>query len=136
MQKQVRRMGRSNSSTRSGHRSFVTGCASNAIGPIYRPDRETCWWSWMGQLLHEPGRSASPSAAVKMRCTSEPSARMTYVEMFVNEPLAWIVCRCSGDASESLAKAIHDPSGDHTGNESNPDQLVNCCSFEPSASIT
>src|SRR6266545_6602680 len=31
MQKQARTMGRSNSSTRSGHRSFVTGCASNAI---------------------------------------------------------------------------------------------------------
>src|SRR5919198_6497702 len=30
MQKHVRTMGRSNSSTRSGHRSFVTGCASNA----------------------------------------------------------------------------------------------------------
>jgi signal transduction histidine kinase len=32
MQKQVRTIGRSNSSTRSGHRSFVTGCASNRIG--------------------------------------------------------------------------------------------------------
>src|SRR5918999_3239528 len=31
MQKQVRTMGRSNSSTRSVHRSFVAGCASNAI---------------------------------------------------------------------------------------------------------
>src|SRR6266540_3541119 len=31
MQKQVRTMGRSNSSTRSGHRSFVTGWTSNAI---------------------------------------------------------------------------------------------------------
>src|SRR6266540_3415619 len=31
MQKQVRTMDRSNSSTRSGHRSFVSGCASNAI---------------------------------------------------------------------------------------------------------
>src|SRR6266542_63316 len=31
MQKQVRTMGRSNSSTRSGHRYFVTGCASKAI---------------------------------------------------------------------------------------------------------
>src|SRR6266699_1603088 len=34
MQKQVRTMGRSNSSTRSGHRSFVTGCASNAMWVI------------------------------------------------------------------------------------------------------
>src|SRR5439155_23248182 len=43
MQKQVRTMGRSNSSTRSGHRSFVTGCASNATLAIYRPDREASW---------------------------------------------------------------------------------------------
>ncbi len=33
-------MGRSNSSTRSAHRSFVTGRASNATRAIYRPDRE------------------------------------------------------------------------------------------------
>jgi hypothetical protein len=33
-------MGRSSSSTRSGHRSFVTGIASNATRAIYRPDRE------------------------------------------------------------------------------------------------
>src|SRR5438093_10991941 len=37
MQKHVRTTGRSNSSTRSGHRSFVTGCASNAM-PRVMPD--------------------------------------------------------------------------------------------------
>src|SRR5260221_4860417 len=38
MQKQVRTTARSNSSTRSGHRSLVTGCVSNAIRPVYWPE--------------------------------------------------------------------------------------------------
>src|SRR5437867_13244752 len=76
MQKQVRTTGRSNSVTRSGHRSFVTGCASNAIpanlraGPgdvqVVQPHRN---------ILVDPGQKHDFALAVTGKLTSDIKAR-------------------------------------------------------------
>jgi len=73
MQKQVRTIGRSNSSTRSGHRSFVTGCASNAIrvnlpagpgGVLVVLDAGRRWWSTCRSMTERPPADPSRLAAV------------------------------------------------------------------------
>ena len=81
-------MGRSNSSTRSGHRCFVTGRASNPTRAIYRPDREKTqdriyFTSSRRSVSLSPvlvpvkdrgtGQSSSPNSAARCRAKSKVS---------------------------------------------------------------